>query len=211
MKLYGYWRSSSSWRVRIALAHKGLDYEYAAVHLRDGAQRADWYADLNAAKQVPLLELEIDGQTRRVGQSMAILALLEQLHPDPAFLPSDPYLRARSVQLAELVNSGIQPLQNLSVILKLKAMDQDAKSWCQEAIANGLAAYEATMSDVAGDFSVGDAPSWADACLIPQLYNARRFSLDLTPYPTIARVEANCFELPAFESSRPELMPDNES
>lgn len=212
MKLYGYWRSSSTWRVRIALAHKGLDYENAPVHLvRDGGvQHQDWYQALNPAEQVPLLELEIDGQTRRIGQSIAILGLLEELYPEPAFLPSDTYQRARAVQLAELVNSGIQPLQNLRVIQKLKELDLHAKAWCQDVIARGLAAYEATMQDVSGAFSVGDAPSWADALLIPQLYNARRFDLDLTPYPTILAVEANCAELPAFQTSRPENMPDAE-
>lgn len=211
MKLYGYWRSSSSWRVRIALAHKGLDYEYAAIHLRDGVQRADWFKGLNAAQQVPLLELQIDGQTRRIGQSIAILGLLEELHPEPSFLPADPFLRARSIQLAELVNSGIQPLQNLSVIQKLKALDQDAKAWCQDVIADGLAAYETTMRDVSGSFSVGDAPSWADAMLVPQLYNARRFSVDLAPYPSVLAVESNCLALHAFSSTRPEEMPDAES
>ncbi len=210
MKLYGYWRSSSSWRVRIVLTHKGLTYDYAAVHLRDGVQRESWYRELNPAEQVPLLEVEIDGQTRRVGQSMAILDLLEQLHPQPALLPADPFLRARAIQLAEIVNSGTQPLQNLRVIQKLKALDQDAKAWCQDAISSGLGAYEASMRDVTGRFSVGDAPSWADAMLVPQLYNARRFSVDLALFPNILRVEANCLALEAFNLTAPERMPDAE-
>jgi maleylpyruvate isomerase len=163
---------------------------------------------LNAAGQVPLLEVEIDGETRWLGQSLAILAYLEEAFPEPALLPVGAFERARARQLAELVNAGIQPIQNLTVIQKLRGMDVDAKAWCQEFIASGLAAYEATMAQTAGRFSVGDNPTWADACLVPQLYNARRFDLDLTAYPTILEVESNCFELPAFSDTTPEKMPD---
>ena len=208
MKLFGYWRSSSSWRVRIALAHKGLDYEYMAIHLRDGVQRESWFADLNAAKQVPLLQLS---GGRRLGQSMAILDYLERAHPEPALMPTDPYLRARAFQLAEVVNSGIQPLQNLAVIQKLKAMEQDAKAWCQQVISNGLDAFEATAADVAGEFCVADQPSWADVLLVPQLYNARRFGLDVGTWPRIRAIEEKCLALPAFWDSRPEAMPDAEA
>ena len=210
MKLYNYWRSSSSWRVRIALAHKGIDYEYVPVHLvKDGGeQRQEWFRALNAAAQVPLLEFEHGGETRRLGQSLAILAYLEDMFPAPAMMPSDAFERAKAKQLAELVNAGIQPIQNLLVIQKLRGMEVDAKAWCQEFIAAGLAAYEATMAETAGSYSVGDEPSWADACLVPQLYNARRFELDLEPYPTIRQVEANCFELSAFSETAPDKMPD---
>jgi maleylpyruvate isomerase len=211
LKLFNYWRSSSSWRVRIALAHKGLEYEYVPVHLvkEGGEQHADWFRAMNPAEQVPVLEFEDDfGNVRRLGQSLAILGWLEERYPAPPLLPTDRYQRARARQLAELVNSGIQPLQNLSVIQKLRALDQDAKTWCREAIARGLASYEAIVAETAGAFSVGDAPSWADACLVPQLYNARRFELDLAPYPTIAQVESNCLERPEFDATRPENMPD---
>ncbi len=211
MKLYNYWRSSSSWRVRIALAHKGIEYEYVPVHLVEdgGHQHAEWFKKMNPAEQVPLLEFEDDyGNTRRLAQSLAILGYLEERYPAPPMLPADRYLRGRARQLAELVNAGIQPLQNLRVIQKLRAMDQDAKGWCREFIATGLAAYEQIAEDTAGKYSVGSSVSWADACLIPQLYNARRFELDLEPFPTIRRVEQNCMELPEFEATRPENMPD---
>ncbi len=210
MKLYGYWRSSSSWRVRIALEHKALEWEYVPVHLvKDGGeQRTEWFEGLNPSKQVPVLEFEAGGTTRRLGQSMAILDYLEQTHPDPAMLPADPYLRARAIQLAEIVNSGIQPLQNLAVIQTLKAMDQDAKGWCKNAIAAGLHAYEAILAETAGTYSVGDEVSWADACLVPQLYNARRFDLDLSSFDRILRVEQACMELDAFRASHPSEQPD---
>lgn len=210
MKLYGYWRSSSTWRVRIALAHKGIAYETAPVHLvRDGGeQHAEWFRAINPAEQVPVLEVELHGAPRRIGQSLAILSFLEEYHPEPAFLPVDLYERARARQLAELVNSGIQPLQNLVVIQKLQAMDQDAKAWCRDFIERGLHAYEGIVLETSGTFSVGDAPSWADACLVPQLYNARRFGLDLAPYPRILQIEEACLKLEAFRSTHPDRQPD---
>lgn len=211
MKLYGYWRSSSSWRVRIALAYKELDVEQAPVHLvRDGGeQHSDWFRTLNPAEQVPVLEVEDDhGTPHRIGQSLAILAFLEERHPVPPLLPDDPFERARARQLAELVNSGIQPLQNLAVIQKLEAMEQDAKAWCRDFIERGLDAYEEILTESAGAYSVGDSPSWADACLVPQLYNARRFDLDLEAFPRILRVEEACMELDAFRNTHPDRQPD---
>lgn len=210
MKLYNYWRSSSSWRVRIALAHKGLDYEYVPVHLiaDGGQQHSDWFHELNPTEQVPVLEIEHSGAPRRIAQSLAILAYLEEQHPAPPFLPSDPYLRARSRQLAEIVNAGIQPLQNLSVIQKLRAMELDFTAWCRDWIDRGLRSYEEILAETAGTFSVGDGPTWADACLVPQLNNARRFNLDLEPFPRILAVEEACMALSAFAETRPEKMPD---
>lgn len=208
MKLYGYWRSSSSWRVRIALAHKGIDYEYAAIDLRAGAQRSDAFHELNASEQVPLLEFDHGGETRRLGQSLAILALLEQLYPDPPFLPSDPYLRGRAIQLAEIINSGTQPLQNLAVLQRLKSLNVDATQWAHDVIVDGLRAFSATMTTVSGDFAVGDEPSWADAALTPQLYNARRFNVDLADFPDLLRIEAACLARDAFNLTAPQHMPD---
>lgn len=209
MKLYNYWRSSSSWRVRIALNFKGLDYDYIPVHLvKDGGeQRLDWFAKKNPAMQVPLLEVEHNGKSIALSQSMAILDFLEQSHPEPALLPADPYLRAHAVQLAELINSGTQPLQNLTVIQKFKAQGWDAKLWCQQAITTGLSAFEATLEH-SGDFCVGDSPTWADACLIPQLYNARRFELDVSQWDKISAIEERALAHPAFAAAHPDQQPD---
>lgn len=210
MKLYNYWRSSSSWRVRIALAFKGLEYEYIPVHLiKDGGeQHAQWFHEVNPTHQVPVLELPDAERPRYVGQSVAILSLLEDLHPDPPFLPSNPFERARAIQLAELVNSGIQPLQNLAVIQALKGHGIDAKAWCADVIERGLGAYEDLVAETAGDFSIGDTPTWADAFLVPQLYNARRFGVDVSAFPTVARIEGHCLYHPAFANSHPDQMPD---
>ncbi|MFU8806057.1 MAG: maleylacetoacetate isomerase [Bradymonadaceae bacterium] len=211
MKLYGYWRSSASWRVRTALAFKGLEYEYVAVHLVQGGgeQRSEEYRRLNPMAQVPSLVVDEDGEESTIGQSMAILEYLEERFPEPGLLPEDSMGRARARQLAEIVNSGIQPLQNLRIIQKLRdELGQDAKSWCAGFIGDGLRAYEALAGQWAGEFSVGDEPSYADICLIPQLYNARRFDVDLEAFPTLLRIEEACEKLDAFEASHPDRQPD---
>lgn len=216
MKLFSYWRSSSSWRVRIALAFKGIDYAYEAVHLvqNGGEQHADSYRARNPMKQLPTLEISTKGGTQHLAQSMAILEYLEETHPEPALLPADPFLRARARQLAEIVNSGIQPLQNLHLMQRLKASFEvegepvDARKWCAPFIADGLKAYETLAAETAGKFSVGDNLSFADLCLIPQLYNARRFSVDLSAYPLLLQIEQNCQALDAFKESHPDAQPD---
>lgn len=216
MKLFSYWRSSSSWRVRIALAFKGIDYAYEAVHLvqNGGEQHADSYRARNPMKQLPTLEISTEGGTQHLAQSMAILEYLEETHPEPALLPADPFLRARARQLAEIVNSGIQPLQNLHLMQRLKASFEvegepvDARAWCAPFIADGLRAYETLAAETAGNFSVGDDLSFADLCLIPQLYNARRFSVDLSAYPLLLQIEQNCQALNAFKKSHPDAQPD---
>ncbi len=211
MRLYGYWRSSSTWRVRIALAHKGLDYEHVPVHLLEdgGHQRKPEYTVKNPAAQVPLLEWEEGGQTRRLAQSMAILDYLERTHPEPALLPADPYLRARAIELAEIVNAGIQPMQNLSLLQRVvQDFGADKLAWGRGYIEKGLAALQTRASDVAGDFLVGDQLTWADLLLVPQLYNARRFQVDLEPLELLTRIEARCAELPAFAAAHPDQMPD---
>lgn len=161
-------------------------------------------------EQVPVLEYETEGgELRQITQSMAIMEFLEETHPEPALLPSDPYLRAKARQLAEVVNSGIQPLQNLDLLLRLKAdFDVDARAWCAPYIRDGLVAYEAMMTALPGVFSVGDAPTFADICLIPQLYNARRFDVQLDDLPALLELEARCMELPAFDASHPDNQPD---
>lgn len=211
MKLYGYWRSSSSWRVRIALAIKGVDYTYVPVHLvkEGGEQHGEEFRRLNPMGQVPVLVVEEQGREYALGQSMAIFEYLDERFPEPRLLPADLIGRARARQLAEIVNSGIQPLQNLRVIQKLRdELGQDAKAWCAEAIAEGLKSYEELVAQWAGTYSVGDEPSIADFCLVPQLYNARRFGVDLAGFPTILRIEAACMDLEGFKSSHPDEQPD---
>jgi maleylpyruvate isomerase len=214
VKLWSYWRSSASWRVRIALGWKGLAYEYEPVHLlRDGGdQYRPGYQDVNPFSQVPTLELDErgpDGGPRRIAQSMAILAYLEERFPAPPLLPADPYLRARARMLAEIVNAGIQPLQNTPVLRQVKeVLGGDEQAWGRHFVARGLAALERSAAETVGTFLVGDQPSIADVCLVPQLYSARRFGVTVEDFPTLLRVEAACEPLPAFALARPERQPD---
>jgi maleylpyruvate isomerase len=208
VKLYGYWRSSSAWRVRIALAWKAIPHEYEVVNLiRDGGQQhTPGFRDKNPLGQVPVLELD-DG--RRLTQSIAILEYLEERFPSPPLLPADPWLRARARQLAEMVNAGIQPLQNLSVLQHLKhAVHTDPDVWVRHFVGRGLAALETAAAETAGTFMVGDAPSFADAYLVPQLYGARRYGVDLGAFPTLTRIDAACAALPAFQTAHADAQPD---
>lgn len=211
MKLYGYWRSSCTYRARIALALKGVAYEVAPVHLLEGGgqQHTDAFRALNPMSQVPVLEVVEDGVAVRLSQSIAILEYLEERFPHPALLPEGRVARARARQLTEIVNSGIQPLQNLEIMKMLDARGVDSKLWCKEHIRRGLAAYEALAERTAGAFSVGDAPSFADCVLVPQLYNARRFAIDVeSELPLLARIDARCSELEAFRLAHPDRQPD---
>ena len=209
-EIYSYWRSSASWRVRIALAYKGVDYEYRAVHLvRDGGeQHSDAYRAKNPMELVPTLE--IDGHT--LSESLSILRYLEDTRPTPRLVPEDPYLAARAWQIAEYVNAGIQPLQNLRVMLELGASFDASKAqqraWSRDWIARGFAAVEQMIAEVGGRCAVGDDPTVADVCLVPQVYNARRFEVDLGPFPNITRIDAHLAALPAFQAARPENQPD---
>lgn len=214
MKLYSYWRSSASWRVRIALAYKRIPYEYCAVHLvrGGGEQHAADYAAKNPMAQVPALELDSPpgGPRRWIAQSLAILEYLEEQFPDPPLLPGDAYLRARARQLAELVNSGIQPFQNSPRVLAFikDELGGDEAAFARRFIATGLAALERTAAETAGQFLVGDAPTFADLCLVPQLYGARRYGVDLAPMPLLLRVEAACTALAAVAQAHPDRQPD---
>lgn len=211
MKLYSYWRSSCSWRVRIALAYKSVPHTLVPVHLVKGGgeQHGPQHVARNPIAQVPVLEIEADGVTHHLGQSLAILEFIEERFPQPALLPAESLLRARVRQMAELVNSGVQPLQNLSVLQRLKQEHGvDDGPWAAYWIARGLGALERLAHGFAGQYLVGSAPSLADVCLVPQLYNARRYDVDLTPYPTLLRVESACFQLDAFASSHPDRQPD---
>ncbi len=211
MNLYNYWRSSCSWRVRIALNLKGLAYEYVPVHLvKDGGeQHSEAYRAINPMRTVPTLEFTEGGRVHRLAQSMAILEFLEERHPSPALLPADPYLRARCRMLSELVNSGIQPLQNLSVLQRIKGeLKGDDKAWCAYWIDRGLSAFQTSVQETAGTYCLGDAVSFADILLVPQLYGARRFGVDLAPYGLLTRLEAACNRLPAFQAAQADRQPD---
>jgi maleylpyruvate isomerase len=203
IRLYNYWRSSASWRVRIALGLKGLAYEYVTVHLvKDGGQqRSAEHHARNPMEQVPTIELTIDGKRRMVGQSIAILELLDELYPETPIYPRDPYLRARTRELVEIVNSGIQPHQNLTPMARIEA---HAKHFNQV----GLAAFEERVADIAGKFCVGDTPTAADICLFPQLYSARRFEADVTPFTRLLEIEKACAALDAFSAAHPDRQPD---
>ena len=207
MRLYGYWRSSCTWRVRVGLNLKGLEAEIVPVHLvQDGGhQHEEAFRAKNPMRQLPVLELA-DGT--RLAQSLAILEYLEEVNPDPSFLPGSPTQRALIRQLAEVINSGVQPLQNLSVIQKLKAeSDLDAKQWSAYWIDRGLRAFAAMLPED-GPFCVGAEPTLADICLVPQLYNARRFEVDLSAMPRLLSVESACEALPAFQEAHPDRQPD---
>jgi maleylpyruvate isomerase len=211
LTLYSYWRSSSAWRVRIGLALKGLGYRYQAVDLLGGEQWGEAHGARNPTHQVPVLEVEAPGRRPlRLVQSMAILEWLDERVPESPLLPEDPEGRARVRALAEHVNSGIQPFQNAIVLKRLreKVPGWD-KEWARLFIAEGLAALEAAVRQGRqGRFAHGDAPGLADCFLVPQLYNGRRFGVDLGPCPTLLEIEARCAELPAFQAAHPDRQPD---
>jgi len=209
LRLYSYWRSSSAWRVRIGLALKGLAHEIVAVDLVAQEQFSDVHRARNPMSQVPVLEVTEEGRTVHLAQSMAILEFLEERFPDPPLLPADLQGRARVRALAEHVNSGIQPLQNALVLrtLREKVPGWD-REWARLFIARGLDALERAVRDGAGRFCHGDAPGLADCYLVPQLYNARRYGVDLAPYPTLRRVEEACAALAPFQAAHPDRQPD---
>ena len=207
--LYSYWRSSSAWRVRIGLHLKGVSFEYRDVDLRAGVQFEQPHRGRNPLGQVPVLEVEDGGAVRHLAQSMAILEFLEERFPSPPLLPADPYGRARVRMIAEMVNSGIQPYQNQAPQKWLHAKQPGLeKEWVQHWLTSGMAALERAVAEGAGRFSHGDSVSLADAYVVPQLYGARRFDIDLSGCPALLAVEAACRELPAFQAAEPDRQPD---
>jgi maleylpyruvate isomerase len=207
--LHSYWRSSASHRVRIGLGLKQLPYEYVAINILKGEQFGDSYRVKNPMSQVPTLEVTEDDGTRiTLTQSLAILEYLDERWPDPPILPRDPFLRARARALAEIVNAGVQPLQNTSTLGKIKALGGDEAAWIRPFIAAGLAAFARGVAEVSGAFSVGDFPTIADCCLVPQLNGARRFQVDLDPFARLLAIEAHCLPLPAFADAMPHHQPD---
>jgi len=205
--LYSYFRSSASWRVRIALAYKDIDYDTKAVHLVKAQQKGDEYKALNPMAQVPTLK--IDGHT--FTQSLPIIEYLEETRPQKRLLPQEPADRCAVRRLAEIINSGIQPVQNLSVLNRLAEVTgnaEDKASWGNEWIGRGFDALELEMSKTAGTYSFGNEVTMADLALVPQVYNAKRFKVDMSKYPTIQRVHDNLVELDAFKKADPTSQPD---
>ncbi len=207
--LYTYFRSSAAFRVRIALNLKGLAYEPVVVWLPDGEQRAPGYTGVNPQALVPTL---VDGDLR-LTQSMAIIEYLDEIHPSPALLPGGPADRARIRSLSQVIACDVHPINNLRVLGYLKgtmgqpqpAIDAWYRHWCNE----GLGSYERELeTGPTGRFSHGDAPSLADLCLVPQVFNAKRFDVDLEPFARVRRVFDACMALPAFDAAQPSRQPD---
>ena len=210
--LYSYWRSSAAFRVRIALNLKGLHYETRAIHLlrEGGEQHSPAYAALNPQELVPTL---LDGE-RVLTQSMAILEYLDETRPQPSLLPADAAGRARVRALAQVVGCDIHPIGNLRVLQwigsQFHADDEQKSVWMRHWVSTGLHALETMLasSKDTGRYCHGDTPGLADACLVPQVYNARRWKVPLGDYPTILRIDATCATLDAFHNAMPEQQPD---
>jgi len=220
MKLHNYFRSSASFRVRIALALKGLDYEYLPVHLPRGDHKLSAYTNLSADRLVPLLE--VDGE--HLSQSMAIIEYLDETHPQPPLMPADALGRARVRALAQMIACDIHPLNNLRVLKYLVRelqVDEAAKNtWYRHWVREGLEGLERQLGRLAAQrrqaglppsiYCWGDTPTLADCCLVPQIFNGKRFDVNLDDLPlTMAAFDA-CMQLPAFQQAQPSRCPDNE-
>lgn len=204
LKLYHYWRSSSSWRVRWALAHKGIAFDAVAVNLLTDEPDSPEHLARNPMGYVPALEITEAGRTRTLTESVAILEWLEETHPEPRLYPGDAWTRARIRQLVETINAGTQPLQNLNVNLHHSSDPAEQKRWAQFWIRKGLHAYETLARETAGAFSFGDAPTAADLFLVPQLYNARRQDVLPDEFPLLARIQEAASKTPGYLASEPE-------
>jgi len=209
--LYSYWRSSCSYRVRIALNFKEVEYEYRPVHLvNDGGEhKKSEFTELNPKQEVPFF---IHG-SHSLSQSMAILQYIDDQWPQPELFPKDAKLKSQCLQLCEIINSGIQPIQNLKVMSvigkRYNADEKEKASWSRYWIVEGFKALEKELEKTSGHFSIKDTVTVADLFLVPQCYNAKRFKIDLeNEYPKIFKVYKNCFELEEFRRALPEVQPD---
>jgi len=200
--LYSFWRSSCSWRVRIALNLKEIPYDIKTINIGVGEHNRKDFLEVSPTAYVPALT--IDGHT--IVESVAICEYLEETRPQEPLLPQDAYERAKVRELCEIISSGIQPLQNASVINKLD--ENTGVEWAQHWIERGLNAVENILSTTAGKYCFGDEITLADCFLIPQVYNARRFEVDLEPYPTITRIDKELQGHPAFVPAHPTNQPD---
>ncbi len=209
MKLYSYWRSTTSYRVRVVLNLKGFDYECQPVNLIAGEQRSSEYTAINPGKGVPTLELD-DGS--HLTQSLAIIDYLDTIRPKPAILPTDPLERARVTAAAHAVALDIHPVNNLRVVQHLETLGHNraqTTEWMRHWMHDGLVAYQA-MIRTDTPFSFGDIPDLADIFMVAQLFNGRRWGLDLTPFARIVEIEQNCLAMDAFARAMPEAQPDAE-
>jgi maleylacetoacetate isomerase/maleylpyruvate isomerase len=208
MELFNYFRSSASYRVRIALALKGLDYDYRSVHLQKNEQLGEVYASVSAARLVPMLR---DGE-HLVTQSLAIIEYLDETHPEPLLLPGDAAARARVRSLAMDISCEIHPLNNLRVLRylvgSLKVTEDDKDRWYRHWVETGLEVVERRLAEHPSTYCHGEAPTLADCVLVPQIFNARRFNARLDLVPNLMRVFDACMRLDAFEKTRPEACPD---
>lgn len=210
MRLFNYWRSSASYRVRLALGFKGLPYEYVAVNLAKGEQHEATHQGRNPWGSVPVLEVVEGGEKVLLPQSVAIVEYLEERYPERPLFPEGLVARARMRAMVELVNSGIQPLHNLQILNHVRdVLKGDPKAWSEVWIGKGLDALEAMARQTAGAFLLGDQFTFADCCLLPQLFGARRFAtVDPARLPTLVRVEQRCLELDFVQAAAPERQPD---
>jgi maleylacetoacetate isomerase/maleylpyruvate isomerase len=212
MKLYNYFRSSASYRVRIALELKGLAYEYVPVHLVKGEHRQEKFGTVMASPLVPALELE-SGEV--LSQSMAIIEYLDETHPEPRLLPTEATERAHVRALAQLIACEIHPLNNLRVLKylagPLKLEQQVRDEWYRHWVRTGLEMYERELARLPESrYSFGDTPTLADCCLVPQIFNARRLNTPLDGLERTLRAFDSCMMLPAFQRAQPSAQPDNE-
>ncbi len=213
MKLYTFWRSSAAYRVRIALNLKGISYEDALVHLvKDGGEhKKSDYVAINPQKLVPTL---IDDEGSILTQSVAMMEYLEDIQPAPSLLPGSAIERAHIRALTQAISCDIHPVNNLRILQyltgELGISEEEKMKWYLHWLQVGFEGLETTLSNsnYTGDFCFGNTPTMADCCLIPQVYNARRFNLDLSPYPNIVRIEQNCLKLEAFDKAIPENQSD---
>ena len=212
MKLYNYFRSSASFRVRIALELKGLPYDYVPVHLQRGEHQQPAYAGLMGDALVPMLE--VGGQ--HLTQSMAIMEYLDETHPDPALLPRDALGRARVRALSQTIACEIHPLNNLRVlkylVRELKVDEAAKNAWYAHWVRNGLEGFERQLAlQPAGRYCHGDTPTMADCCLVPQIFNANRFNVPLDGLPRTLAIFEACMALDAFQRAQPSSCPDHEA
>ena len=209
MRLHGYFRSSASYRVRIALNLKGLSAEHRPHHLRKGEQRDPAYLAINPQGLVPTLQ----DQGIIITQSLAIIEWLEETHPEPPLLPKDALRRAHVRAFAQVLACDTHPVQNLKVLTRLRELGlagEKVTDWAAWANREGLTACEALLANEAGPFCFGEAPGMADLCLVPQLANARRFGVDLSGFPRLLKAEAAAKNIKAFADAAPERQPDAE-
>lgn len=201
--LYSYWRSSCSWRVRIALAYKNIHYTTVPINLLHSVQSSEEYTAKNFMAQVPTLKLG----DLTLTQSLAIFHYLEDEY-SPSMLPTESFTRARMWEICEIINSGTQPLQNLAILQEIERLGGDKKAWSQKVITKGLKAVETILEETAGTYCVGDRLTFADACLVPQVYNAMRFEVNMEEFPIVHRVYQSLLEHSAVQAAHPDNQPD---